>query len=101
MTKALFAFTLAVVSAGSGIAQDAPPKGGHGRGLLRADTNGDGVVTKAEFDADNAKRFARLDANHDGRIDATEMARVRDRVRGMRQGGQPPMGETPPVTGED
>lgn len=102
MTKALLAFTLAIVSAGSGLAQDAPPRSGHGRGLLRADTNGDGVVTRAEFDADNNARFARMDLNHDGRIDASEMAQVRNRMRGgMRHGGQPSMGDTPPPAGDN
>jgi len=40
-----------------------------GLGLLKAaDTNGDGVVTKAEFDA----LFKRIDTNHDGKIDQAE-----------------------------
>lgn len=37
------------------------------------DTNKDGVVTKAEFDAGHAKHFKSLDANHDGKITIEEM----------------------------
>lgn len=34
--------------------------------LQKADTNGDGIITKAEFTAARAKMFDRLDRNHDG-----------------------------------
>jgi len=34
--------------------------------LEKADTNGDGIITKAEFTDARAKMFARLDRNHDG-----------------------------------
>lgn len=36
------------------------------------DSNGDGVVTRAEVDADVAKRFARLDVNKDGKVDKAD-----------------------------
>lgn len=45
------------------------------------DTDGDGVITRAEFDAHSAKRFARLDTNGDGRIDAAEMQAQRTKAR--------------------
>ncbi len=68
------------------IAQDgAPPpagdrmrgpggRGGPGGGMLRLDTDGDGRVTRAEYNIQSATRFAGMDANRDGTVDATEMA---------------------------
>lgn len=47
--------------------------GGRGAGgMMQADTNGDGAVSRAEFDAASAQRFARLDTNRDGRLDAAD-----------------------------
>lgn len=37
------------------------------------DTNGDGVVSKDEFDAFNAKRFREMDSNNDGNLTLEEM----------------------------
>jgi len=42
------------------------------------DTNKDGVVTKAEFDAGHAKHFKAMDANHDGKITVAEMEAAHD-----------------------
>lgn len=65
--------------------------GGMGAGLLRrADTNGDGVVTRDEFRAAAMARFDRMDANHDGRIDATERQAMRDHMRARMGGGDMP-----------
>lgn len=38
-----------------------------------ADTNKDGVLSRAEFDAQNAARFAEMDKNGDGNVTAEEM----------------------------
>ncbi len=46
--------------------------GGHGMGMKNADTNGDKVVTKAEFRAAAEARFAKADTNKDGSISADE-----------------------------
>jgi Ca2+-binding EF-hand superfamily protein len=43
------------------------------RMIKRLDTNGDGVVSQAEYLAAAQKRFARLDKNGDGFIDADEL----------------------------
>jgi ribosomal protein S10 len=53
-----------------------PPPGGrkHDGMGRRMDPNGDGSVTRDEFEARALKRFDRMDANHDGTIDATERA---------------------------
>lgn len=52
-------------------------RGGRGpgsgmRALMMADTNRDGVVTRAEYDAAAAARFERLDTNRDGKLDAAD-----------------------------
>ena len=53
------------------------PEGKHGdftqRILQRVDTDHDGKISKAEFDAEGAKLFAKLDENGDGKIAANEM----------------------------
>lgn len=61
--------------------------GGPGMGgMMMADANKDGVITRAEYDAMSAQRFTSLDTNKDGRIDATEMKAQRDKMRtGMKQ----------------
>lgn len=61
-----------------GARRDGPRSMGHG---MKADANGDGVITRAEFDAQNAARFAAIDANKDGKIDSSEMPKPR-RMRG-------------------
>ena len=62
-------------------AATAPPPAGPVRGMMRADTNGDGVVTKAEAVAFATKRFDRMDTNRDGKLDQTELS-----ARGPRGG---------------
>ena len=42
--------------------------------FYRADANRDGVLTAAEMEADAVRFFAKLDTNHDGRIDPDELA---------------------------
>jgi hypothetical protein len=72
--------------------------GGGGRGggfgmLARADANKDGVVTKAEAEDQARKRFATMDADHDGTVTREEMMAARDRFRpagGGGEGGGPP-----------
>lgn len=44
--------------------------------LERADTNGDGEVTRAEFDRVRADMFARLDRNGDGHVDRKDRAQM-------------------------
>ncbi|MFN3432728.1 MAG: hypothetical protein ACK46X_22625, partial [Candidatus Sericytochromatia bacterium] len=56
-------------------------RGGRGGGMMMADTDKDGAISKAEFDAMSAQRFARLDTNKDGKIDATEMQAQRQKAR--------------------
>lgn len=53
-----------------------PPPGGrkHDGMGRRMDPNGDGSVTREEFEERALRRFDRMDANHDGAIDTTERA---------------------------
>jgi Ca2+-binding EF-hand superfamily protein len=44
--------------------------------LERADTNGDGDITRAEFDRVRAEMFARLDRNGDGNVDNRDRPRM-------------------------
>lgn len=60
--------------------------GGHrGMGLDRADANNDGNVTREEFLARPTAMFARLDANSDGVISASERPQRRERAEGERR----------------
>lgn len=78
----LVAFAASAIAAPA-FAQDAPQRGG---GMLsRLDTNGDGVVTREEYNAGIAARFATLDANKDGKVsDAEREAAGRGGGMGMR-----------------
>src|SRR4051812_4534493 len=53
------------------------PEGKHGdfsqRILQRVDSDKDGKISKAEFDAEGSKLFAKLDENSDGKIGSSEM----------------------------
>ena len=57
---------------GEGATHDAG-RSGMKHGAIKADANGDGVITRAEFDAHSAARFAAMDINKDGKIDASEL----------------------------
>ncbi|MEG3180704.1 EF-hand domain-containing protein [Sphingomonas sp. LT1P40] len=59
-------------------------RGPGGGGMMMADADKDGVITRAEFDAQSAQRFAKLDANADGRLTAEEL-----------RAGRPQRGPTP------
>lgn len=75
------------------VAQSGPgPRAGQ---MMRADTNGDGVVTRAEVLAQAGARFDKLDANHDGKLDQSELSAM-----GGRRGDARPDGATPPPPGE-
>jgi Ca2+-binding EF-hand superfamily protein len=80
-----------------------PPPGGskHDGMGRRMDPNGDGSVTREEFEARALKRFDRIDANHDGVIDATERANAaemrHDDRRERHQSVTPPVQATVPA----
>lgn len=62
-----------------------PPAGG---GWLHADSNGDGVVTRAEVVAEAEARFAAMDSNKDGKVTPEEREAARAAMRGGRGGGR-------------
>jgi ribosomal protein S10 len=62
----------------------------------RMASNGDGSVTREAFTARALKRFDRMDANHDGTIDATERANAAEMRHVDRRGRRD--GVTAPVT---
>ena len=76
----------AVALAGAAIAQP-PGPGGPGRGpggpfgLLAMDSNGDGKLTRAEFDAGQRARFAEIDVNKDGTATPEEFKALHDAKR--------------------
>ncbi|PTQ65704.1 EF hand domain-containing protein [Sphingomonas sp. PP-CE-3G-477] len=74
-----------------------PPPGGrkHDGMGRRIDPNGDGSVTREEYEARALKRFDRMDANHDGTIDATERANAAEMRHVDRRERRD--GVTPPV----
>ena len=50
----------------------------------RGDADGNGVLTRAEAQASAAQMFARMDANKDGKIDATDRAARRTEMQAKR-----------------
>ena len=68
------------------LAQEAPPQPRGGGMMMRADSNGDGVIARAEALAQAGERFDRMDANGDGKLTS-------DEISGRRRGRDP---DTPP-----
>jgi Ca2+-binding EF-hand superfamily protein len=60
----------------------APQRGDFAERMFnRMDANGDGVITRKEFEDYNGKRFDELDTNHDGKVSRAEMEAARDKAR--------------------
>jgi len=78
VAAALVASALGAGAASAQTAQSAPaapsaaPARG-GMGWMRADSNGDGVVTRAEATAEADGQFAAMDTNRDGKVTGDEM----------------------------
>lgn len=84
------------------------PRGHHGHhmrgmgGLMMSDANGDGVVTREDVIADADRRFAAMDANHDGKLTGDERRAYHDAQRAERMArrqvdaGQPAAQPAPP-----
>lgn len=67
LAAALSATALAGVAGTAAVAQQ-------GGGMMaRADANGDGIITHAEFMASATERFTRMDANNDGKLSGDEL----------------------------
>lgn len=72
-----------------GVGGGAMMRGGGGGAMMRADTNGDGAVSRDEYLAMMGQRFDRMDLNHDGKITREEQEQVGRRMGEMR-GDMPP-----------
>ncbi len=100
LTVALASLTTLVATAA--LAQDGPPPGpprqmpNPEEVFKRWDTNGDGAVDKAEWDATGrpADRFAMLDENKAGKVNIDEMKAAFEKMRQRRM--QQGAGEGPP-----
>lgn len=70
---------------GRGLGRPGPGmRDGHGgmQGrMMRLDTNSDGAITLAEFEAGALDRFKRQDTNNDGQVTADERAAAREAMR--------------------
>lgn len=82
LLAAAFGSTLLAAPA---FAQDAPRGGGM---FERLDANKDGVITRDEFTAEVATRFARLDTNKDGKVSDAEREAGRPAGMGGRAMGR-------------
>ncbi len=73
--RAVFGAVMALVFAGGALAQG-------GMGMMG---DGDAKVTKEQFLQRAEERFARMDANKDGVIDASDRQKMRERMRECRE----------------
>lgn len=86
-------FATAIVGAtmltGSAFAQDAQPTGRANRDpMVKADADRDGVITKAEMLVWSDARFAKADANNDGKLTADERKSPRATPTAAAPGGK-------------
>jgi hypothetical protein len=90
------ALAVTALLAGNTMAADQPANDGP-HGLMRADTNGDGKVSKAEMDAAHDKKagdwFAKMDTDHDGYLTQDEIQKARDTRQHRRGDGKARMEE--------
>ncbi|GMN13420.1 EF-hand domain-containing protein [Altererythrobacter sp. MTPC7] len=62
-------------------------RGGFGKAMMeRADTDGNGAISQAEFQAAVLARFDQADANGDGTVTSDEHRAAREAMRAQRQG---------------
>ena len=76
MSKMIYSFVAAAFVSTLALAQtspDAKPREHGGGGMMRADANGDGIVTWAEAQAAATKRFQKFDVNRDGMVSGDEI----------------------------
>lgn len=67
----------------SGVAMAEHHEGGDHKGKMmeRVDTDGDGMISKAEFMAKHEEKFAKMDANNDGQLSKEEMKEAREHMK--------------------
>jgi hypothetical protein len=79
------AAALATAACGFAQAQSGTNTSGGRHGIFQSDSNSDGVLTRAEFDAGRTAQFARLDADSNGQLTREEMRSDRG-ARGEHRG---------------
>jgi hypothetical protein len=57
---------------------------GHGDHFKKADTNGDGFISKDEFLARSGQRFDKLDGDKDGKVSQDEMKAAHEKFAAKR-----------------
>ncbi len=88
MNKVLIYSGILALSMAVGFAStsEARHHGKHGGKFLeRVDTDGDGSVSRAEFDAHHDKKFTRMDKDGNGTITKEEIDAHRDEMRAKRK----------------
>ncbi len=78
-----------VLAAPAAFAEDSSDKAGHhggsghhkGKMFKKADKDGDGAISRDEFNAMHEDRFNRMDANGDGKITEDEAKASRDKIQ--------------------
>jgi len=73
MMKTFLLLTAALLSATPALAQRQRDPGA---ALANADANGDGVITRAEFQQSRSARFDKADRNHDGAVSRDDFKRL-------------------------
>lgn len=84
---AVGAAALAASACGFAQAQNGSANEGARHGVFQSDSNSDGVLTRAEFNAGREAQFARLDADHNGQLTREEMRADRGEHRRGQRGG--------------
>ena len=88
--KKILTLTAILLTANFALANEGTPppphegKGPHHRGghmFKKIDTDGNGVITKAEHDAFSNKKFDEIDANKDGQVTKEEGKAFREQMR--------------------
>ena len=81
LTSVVAASSLLIAIAGAGVAAAQKAPMGPGGFMMLGDSNNDGKLTKAEFDAAQKARFDAIDADQDGKASPEEMKAHHDAMR--------------------
>jgi Ca2+-binding EF-hand superfamily protein len=102
LRSAVLAAALLGLGAAGVLAGSAPAHAAEANLIGQADSNGDGTISEQEWMNASKKRFEKLDTNHNGVIDQTELQAARDSLRErfrsrwqQRQGGATGATDTP------
>lgn len=85
MTAGLIAGCGAQTTAGDSTASESSGADRRPRGYLRADANGDGVVTRAEIVAEAEARFRSIDTDGDSTVSSAKLSGRRKRALGSEE----------------